>query len=372
MTGRDWLAEQFEQNRDRLRGVAYRMLGSLSEADGAVQEAWLRLCRSDTDDIQNLSGWLTTVTSHVCLDILRSRKSRREESLETSTPKPEHRPPANPEAEAMLADSVGYATLVVLDRLKPAERIAFVLHDLFDVSFDEIARITGRSAEAARQLASRARRRVRGATTLEDHELSQQRSLVEKFLIALRLGDPTKLLAVLDPTFAATADATAAPPGGMPDVHGAEAWAQKAIETARGARLARLAMVDGSIGLIVAPRGRLFRVLRFTFTEGRIASMEVIGNPDRLQAIDIGVRPFEGPRDPSMTTRFPQPDIDPQPPSHEPYAQPPAPKYSSWYQRVVPTSTVRRRVMQWIPMPPASNGHWTRTSSSPPFSRTSS
>src|SRR5579872_4068161 len=287
MTDRDWLAEQFEQNRGRLRGVAYRLLGSLNEADDAVQEAWLRLSRTDANDIQNLSGWLTTVTSHVCLDILRSRKARHEESFDAA-PEPSHKSAADPEAEALLADSVGYATLVVLDRLNPAERIAFVLHDLFDVPFEEIARITGRSPDAARQLASRARRRVRGTTGLDDRTLSQQRSLVERFLAAMRLGDPAKLLEVLDPAFAIAADATSAPPGGVPtDIQGAEAWAKKAIEAARGARLARLAMVDGSMGLIVAPRGRLFRVLRFTFTEGGIAGLEVIGDPQRLQTIEI-------------------------------------------------------------------------------------
>jgi RNA polymerase sigma-70 factor (ECF subfamily) len=290
MVERDWLADQFEQNRGRLRGVAYRMLGSLSEADDAVQEAWLRLSRTDTDHIENLAGWLTTVTSHVCLDLLRSRKSRREDSIEASPVEPPHAThTADPEAEALLADSVGYATLVVLDRLNPSERIAFVLHDLFDVPFDEIARITGRTAEAARQLASRARRRVRGATMLDEHNLTQQRSLVEKFLAALRLGDATKLVELLDPSFAAQADAIATPPHeNLAAIRGAEAWAKKTVETAHGARLARLAMVEGSIGLIVAPRGRLFRVLRFTFAGGRIAGLEVIGDPERLKSIDIG------------------------------------------------------------------------------------
>jgi RNA polymerase sigma-70 factor (ECF subfamily) len=285
-----WLAEQFEESRGHLRGVAYRMLGSLSEADDAVQECWLRLSRSDTDSIENLRGWLTTVVARICLDTLRSRNSRREEPLETAAPELALKPgsAADPETEAVLADSVGYATLVVLDRLNPAERIAFVLHDLFDVSFEEIARITGRSTEAARQLASRARRRVRGVTTLPESELAQQQSLVEKFLIALRLGDATKLLEVLDPDFAVHADAAAAP-GVPPDIHGAEAWAKQAIQAARGARLARLAMVEGSVGLLVAPPGRLFRVLRFTFANGRIAAMEVIGNPQRLQTIEVGV-----------------------------------------------------------------------------------
>jgi RNA polymerase sigma factor (sigma-70 family) len=290
MSQSHWLAEQFEESRGHLRGVAYRMLGSLSEADDAVQECWLRLSRSDTDIIENLRGWLTTVVARICLDTLRSRNSRREEPLETAAPQPAVKPgsAADPETEAVLADSVGYATLVVLDRLNPAERIAFVLHDLFDVPFEEIARITGRSPEAARQLASRARRRVRGVTTLPEGELAQQRSLVEKFLIALRLGDAMKLLEVLDPDFAVHADAAAAP--GVPtDIHGAEAWAKQAIQAARGARLARLAMVEGSVGLLVAPRGRLFRVLRFTFANGRIAAMEVIGNPQRMRTIEVGV-----------------------------------------------------------------------------------
>jgi RNA polymerase sigma factor (sigma-70 family) len=289
MSQSHWLAEQFEESRQHLRGVAYRMLGSLSEADDAVQECWLRLSRSDTDVIENLRGWLTTVVARICLDTLRSRNSRREEPLESAAPEPAMKPggSTDPEAEAVLADSVGYATLVVLDRLNPAERIAFVLHDLFDVPFEEIARITGRSPEAARQLASRARRRVRGVTTLREDELVQQQSLVEKFLIALRLGDATKLLEVLDPDFAVHADAAAAP-GVPPDIHGAEAWAKQAIQAARGARLARLAMVEGSVGLLVAPGGRLFRVLRFTFANGRIAAMEVIGNPQRLQTIEVG------------------------------------------------------------------------------------
>jgi RNA polymerase sigma-70 factor (ECF subfamily) len=291
MTDCDWLVEQFEENRGRLRGVAYRMLGTLAEADDAVQECWLRLSRSDTNDIANLNGWLTTVTSHVCLDMLRSRKARHEDPLETSGPERSHKATTDPESEALLADSVGYATLVVLDRLNPAERIAFVLHDLFDVAFEEIARITGRTPEAARQLASRARRRVRGASTLDNQELLEQRTLVEKFLAALRLGDPAKVVEVLDPEFAARADAVATPPAGMPKVHGAEAWAREAIEASRGARLARVAMVDGSIGLIVAPRGKLFRVLRFTFANGRIAGMDVVGDRERLQEIEIGVLP---------------------------------------------------------------------------------
>jgi RNA polymerase sigma factor (sigma-70 family) len=289
MSDRDWLAEQFEENRGHLRGVAYRMLGSLNEADDAVQEGWLRLSRSDTGKVENLRGWLTTVVARVCLDMLRSRKSRREEPLDAlpeSAGKQRRAP--DPEAEAELADSVGYATLVVLDRLNPAERIAFVLHDVFDVPFEEIAQITGRSSEGVRQLASRARRRIHGVTALAEDELGQRRSLVERFLAGLRLGDPKKLLEVLDPAFVVQADATAAPRGVPSEIEGAEVWAKRAVEAARGARLARLAMVDGSVGLIVAPRGRLFRVLRFTFANGLIAGMEVIGDPQQLRAIEVG------------------------------------------------------------------------------------
>jgi RNA polymerase sigma-70 factor (ECF subfamily) len=290
MSDRNWLAEQFEENRGHLRGVAYRMLGSLPEAEDAVQECWLRLNRSRTDNVENLRGWLTTVVARVCLDMLRSRKSRREEPLETAAPEPagKQRPAPDPEAEAVLADSLGYATLVVLNRLNPAERIAFVLHDLFDVPFEEVAQITGRSSDGVRQLASRARRRIRGVTALPEDELGQRRSLVERFLAGLRSGDPKKLLDLLDPAFVVRADATAAPGGVPTETVGAEVWATRAVEAARGARLARVAMVEGSVGLIVAPRGRLFRVLQFTFANGLIAGMEVIGDPDRLQAIELG------------------------------------------------------------------------------------
>ena len=289
MTDRDWLTEQFEENRGHLRGVAYRMLGSLSEAEDAVQECWIRLSRSDSDEVENFRGWLTTVVARICLDMLRSRKSRREDALDNAPePATQQSSTRDPEAEAELADSVGYATLVVLGRLNPAERIAFVLHDLFDVPFEEIAPIAGRSSEAVRQLASRARRRIRGVTTLDESELAQQRSLVENFLAALRLGDSKKLLEVLDPAFAAHADAATAysVPSG---IVGAEDWAEQAIKLARGARLARVAKVDGSVGLIVAPRGQLFRVLQFTFANGRIASMQVIGDPERLQSIEVGL-----------------------------------------------------------------------------------
>jgi len=284
----EWLAEQFEQSRGHLQGVAYRLLGSLSEAEDAVQEGWLRVSRSGAEGVENLRGWLTTVVARVCLDMLRSRKSRREYSLETpqSEAAAVTHPAMNPEQEAMLADSVGLATLVVLDRLNPAERLAFVLHDVFDVPFEEIARIAGRTPESARQLASRARRRVRGVTSVPEGEIAQQRSLVEGFLAALRAGDVAKLVSLMVPEFAAHADAASAPRG-VPQLQGAEAWAREVIRTAQGARLARVALVDGAVGLVVAPRGRLFRVLRFTFAGDRIAGLEVIGDAARLQATEV-------------------------------------------------------------------------------------
>lgn len=290
MAERDWLAEQFEENRGHLRGVAYRMLGSLSEADDAVQECWLRLSRTDTSAVENLRGWLTTVVGRVCLDMLRSRKSRREEPLEvpgTDVPKAAVTAP-DPETEAVMADSVGFALLVVLDRLKPPERLAFVLHDLFDLPFEDIARIAGRTPEATRQLASRARRRVRGVTKLPNAELAEQRAVVDAFLAALRAGDAARLVTLLDPEFSVHADAVAFP-GALPQIHGAEAWAKEAIRTSRGAKLARPALVDGAVGVVVAPRGRLFRVLRLTIRNGRIAHMEVVGDPERLRQIDVGV-----------------------------------------------------------------------------------
>ncbi|MGB6131796.1 MAG: sigma-70 family RNA polymerase sigma factor [Acidobacteriaceae bacterium] len=290
MAENDWLAEQFEESRGHLRGVAYRMLGSLSEADDAVQECWLRLSRTDTTGVENLRGWLTTVVGRVCLDMLRSRQSRREEPLEA--PGKEAPAPvahvADPESEALLADSVGFALLVVLDRLKPAERVAFVLHDLFDLPFHDIARIAGRTPEATRQLASRARQRVRGVTAVPKTELAKQRSVVDGFLAALRAGDAEKLVTLLDPDFSVHADA-AAFPGGLPEIHGAAAWAKQALQTARGAKFARPALVDGTVGVVIAPRGKLFRVLQLTFRDGKIAHMEVVGDPERLGRLDLAV-----------------------------------------------------------------------------------
>src|SRR2546430_15722237 len=242
MSEREWLAERFEANRTHLRAVAHRMLGSLSEADDAVQEAWLRLSRSNASEVANLGGWLTTVVGRVCLDMLRSRKSRREESLDAQAPDPieSHEVGVDPEHQAVLADSVGLALLVVLETLTPAERIAFVLHDMFDLPFDEIAPIVGRSPTAARQLASRARRRVQGgrAAALPDADLTSQREVVEAFLAATRAGDFNALLAVLDPDVARRADPAGAPPGGS-EVRGAPVVAKLALAGSRRAGAAQ-------------------------------------------------------------------------------------------------------------------------------------
>jgi RNA polymerase sigma-70 factor (ECF subfamily) len=288
MDEHDGLAERFEANRTHLRAVAYRMLGSLSEADDAVQESWLRLSRSDTSGVTNLGGWLTTVVARVCLDMLRARRSRREEPLSA------HRPDAmasrvsgsDPEQEALLADAVGLALLVVLDTLAPAERLAFVLHDLFAVPFDEIAPIVGRSPAAARQLASRARRRVRGGGTVPEADLTRQRAVVDAFLIASRGGDFDALLAVLDPDVVFRADRRLVPAGASGEIHGAAAVAR---QFAGRAQLARPALVNGVVGAIVAPHGRLMMVLRLTITRGKIAAIDVIADPVRLGQLDLAV-----------------------------------------------------------------------------------
>jgi RNA polymerase sigma factor (sigma-70 family) len=286
----EWLAAQFEQNRNHLRGVAYRMLGSLTEADDAVQESWLRLSRSDAGGINNLGGWLTTVVARVCLDMLRSRQLHREESLDASEGRqPGSSPAPDPEQEALMADSVGLALLVVLDKLAPAERLAFVLHDTFDLPFDEIAAVIGRSPDATRQLASRARRRVRGTAKGPRPALAQQRKTVEAFLTALRARDFASLVAVLDPGLVVRADQFGLPPGAPTEIHGAEEAARAAIQFARGAAFARLAMVDGAVGIVVAPRGRLLRVLKFTFAGSRISQIEILADPARLSVPDLAV-----------------------------------------------------------------------------------
>jgi len=290
----DWLAERFEENRSHLRAVAYRMLGSRSEADDAVQDAWLRLARADPSRVDNLGGWLTTVVARVCLDMLRARTSRREEPLEE--PLDAHLPDpivrhadgvgVDPEQEALLAEGVGLALLVVLDTLAPAERVAFVLHDLFAVPFDEIAPIVGRSPNAAKMLASRARRRVQGADPVADADLSGQRAVVDAFLAASRGGDFAALLAVLDPDVVLRADPTAVRAGASAAVRGAAAVA----ETFSGrARLARPALVDGAVGAVWAAGGRPRFVFSFTITRGKIVAIDILADPERLGQLDLAV-----------------------------------------------------------------------------------
>src|SRR6266481_8397202 len=297
MDQQSWLTERFEENRPRLRGVAYRVLGSLSEADDAVQEAWLRLNRIDTATVDNLGGWLTTVVSRVCLDMLRSRKSRREEPIgaQVTEPRMAHGEGADPEREALLADSVGVALLVVLDTLTPAERLVFVLHDLFGMPFDEIGSIVGRSPAAAKQLASRARRRVRGSPTPSDAGRARQREIVEAFLRAARAGDLQGLLPVLGPDAvvridaATRIDAPATEAGRAREVRGASTWAKQFIALSRGLRFVQPALINGSVGLILAAGGKLSRALTFTFTNAKVMQVEVIGDPARLRELDIAV-----------------------------------------------------------------------------------
>lgn len=292
MDEQKFLAERFEANRPHLRRVAYRMLGSSAEAEDAVQEAWLRLSLSDTTGVDNLGGWLTTVTARICLDMLRARKIRREETLEDQAPTPAGEaatePPGGfePELEAQLADSVGLAMLVVLQALTPAERVAFVLHDMFDISFGEIAAVVGRTPEATRQLASRARRRVQGAPAVPEAELARQRSVVDAFLTASRDGDFEGLLSLLDPEVVVRADATAIGLGNSSELRGAPAVAQ----FFKGkATLARSALVDGVAGIVVAPGGRLLLVLVPTIVDGHIVAIDVVADPDRLRALDLGI-----------------------------------------------------------------------------------
>jgi RNA polymerase sigma factor (sigma-70 family) len=283
---RDWLAEEFEAARPHLRAVAYRMLGSVAEADDAVQEAWFRLSRSDAGAIENLRGWLTTVVGRVCLDLLRARRSRREEYVGTWLPEPivSTDPADDPEQAAMLADSVGLALLVVLETLTPVERLAFVLHDMFGVSFDEIAQVVGRSPAAARQLASRARRRVRGATPTPDPDLALQRRVVDAFLAAARSGDFEGLVEVLDPDVVFRTDVGVS--GARPPVVGADAVA--GVILSRGVRfapLARPAIVNGAAGLLVPARRGLRAVLGFTVSDGRIVALDLILDTEKLRRV---------------------------------------------------------------------------------------
>ena len=291
MDERDVLAERFEQSRGHLRAVAYRMLGSLSEADDAVQEAWLKVSRADTREVDNLTGWLTTVVARVSLDMLRSRKARREESLDAGPPESAapRETAADAEQEMVLADSVGLALLVVLETLAPAERLAFVLHDMFAVPFDEIAPIVGKSSDAARQLASRARRRVQGADAVVDADIRRQREVVDAFLAAARGGNFEALLAVLDPDVVVRTDAAALRPGMAAEVHGAAAVAKRAM--VGGAKAARPALVNGAVGVVVAPRGRLLMVLQFTIANGKVTAIDAVADPDRLGALELATLP---------------------------------------------------------------------------------
>jgi len=291
MDEHDWLAERFEAHRAHLRAVAYRMLGELSEADDAVQEAWLRVSCSDTRGVENLGGYLTTVVAHICLDMLRLRKSRREEPLGVHLPEPtvSRQEGSDPEHEALLADSVGLALLVVLDTLTPAERLAFVLHDMFAVPFDQIASIVGRSAAAARQLASRARRRVQGVAISPDADLARQREVVNAFLAASRGGDFDALVAVLDPDVVVRADRAAGPAGALREIRGARAVAQQALTFSRRARFAQKALVNGAVGIVVAPRGRLFAVMVFTVRRGKIVEIDILADPARLRQLNLAV-----------------------------------------------------------------------------------
>jgi len=288
---RDNLAERFEANRTRLRAVAYRMLGSVSEADDAVQEAWLRLSRSDTAAVESLEAWLTTVVARVSLDMLRSRAARREEPLGPRVPEPivSREDGIDPEHEALLADSVGLALLVVLETLSPAERLAFVLHDMFAVPFDEIAPIVGRSPAAARQLASRARRRVQRTGPATDVDVAGQRQVVDAFLAAARGGDFEALLAVLDPDVVFRIDRGDLRPAASREIRGAPAVAQEALTFARLARFARPVLVNGAAGLVVATPGRPLAVAGFTIAGGRIVELDLLADPARLRELDLTV-----------------------------------------------------------------------------------
>jgi RNA polymerase sigma factor (sigma-70 family) len=289
MPERELVTAEFERQRPQLRAVAYRMLGSLSEADDAVQESWLRLNRSDAEAVANLGGWLTTVVARVCLDMLRSRRSRHEDFIGSHLPEPlvSRGDSADPEQEALLADSVGLALQVVLDTLAPAERLAFVLHDMFGVPFGEIAPIVDRTPDAARKLASRARQRVRGAAPPPDPDLKRQREVVDAFLAAARAGDFDGLLAVLDPDVVLRVDAGPERPELSTEVRGARAFAEQVRNFARLAAAARPALVNGAAGMIVAPRGRLISVAGFTVVDGKIVEMDLLADPERLRELDL-------------------------------------------------------------------------------------
>jgi RNA polymerase sigma-70 factor, ECF subfamily len=288
---RDAITEEFERQRTHLRAVAYRMLGSVSEADDAVQEAWLRLNRSDTDDVTNLGGWLTTVVARVSLDMLRSRRSRREEYVGSWLPEPivsvdDH---TDPEKQALLADSVGLALLVVLEALSPSERLAFVLHDMFGMPFEEIAPIVDRTPAAARQLASRARRRVQGSPPPTAADLAEQRRVADAFLAAARTGDFEGLMAVLDPDVVFNRDTGGELPRAREPVMGAEAVANEVVTSGYRslADAARPALVNGGAGFVIAPAGQPVAVIGFTTREGRIVEIDLVADPDKLRGVEV-------------------------------------------------------------------------------------
>ena len=289
MDQQEWLAQQFEDHRPHLRAVAYRMLGSLNEADDAVQDAWVRLSRADTSEVENLGGWLTTIVARVALNMLRARKTRREQPFDVHMPDPiiDSADGTNPEHEALLADSVGLALLVVLETLTPAERLAFVLHDMFAVPFEEIAPIVDRSPEATRQLASRARRRVRGTPTVPDADLNAQWEVVEAFLAAARKGDFDALVAVLDPNAVLRAD------GGLTglskQVQGAETIASQALLWSRVDLTMRRALINGAAGIVAFLHGRPFSIAAVTVKNGKIVEIDFLADPQRIARLDLEV-----------------------------------------------------------------------------------
>jgi RNA polymerase sigma factor (sigma-70 family) len=289
MDEREFLAQQFEEHRRRLQGVAYRMLGSLSEADDAVQEAWLRLSRTDSGEIENLGGWLTTVVARVSLNMLRSRNARREEPIAGRLPDPliDRADGIDPEHEALLADSVGLALLVVLETLTPPERLAFVLHDIFAVPFDEIAPILDRSPEAARQLASRARRRVRAERTVPDADLETQREVIDAFLAAAQEGDFDRLMAVLDPDVVLRQDL--GPVGGAREIRGAAAVAGQALGYAQIGLDIRPALINGVAGAVAFRDGQPFSIGAVTVRNGKIVELDFLGDPERLRELDLAI-----------------------------------------------------------------------------------
>jgi RNA polymerase sigma factor (sigma-70 family) len=289
MDEHDRLVERFEDHRTHLKAIAYRMLGSLSEADDAVQETWIRLSRTDAETIENLGGWLTTVVARVCLNMLRQRGARREELVGAHVPDPvvSLAYALEPEQETLLADSVGFALLVVLDALSPAERLAFVLHDMFAVPFDDIAVIVGRSPDAARQLASRARRRVQGAAAVPDVDLERQREVVDAFFAAARRGDFDSLVALLDPDVVARSDGGSLRPAASAVVRGAAAVASQAIRYAQPTTVLRPVLVNGAAGVVVFLRGRPFAVIGFTVRGGKVTAIDALADPERLRQLDL-------------------------------------------------------------------------------------